>query len=117
MEEIGTVERDAEEKASPTPTAEVPSEGKWLLVTESSSYLVDFDEKTVTRSPGKGGGAILLDPPPAVAELRKDGQPIRLIDFGGVEIGKSVVMALDLMDDGFVTPRITTLAHSFTRLQ
>lgn len=91
--------------------------GRWLVSTESSSYLLELDESgsgTVVRHAGEGRGpAPEADGlPPAVAvDLRRDGDPIRVLSADVPVIGRPWTLLLAIRDDGVPTVRNTTFVR------
>lgn len=68
---------------------------KTQFTTESGSvYLVSGD--TLTRMVGGSG------------ILRKDGEPVPVLQFGGLEVGEPATFLLDIRGDGIPTTRITS---------
>ena len=91
------------------------SDGQWLVVTESSSYLFDLDDRTATRYPG-GGAVAGEDDPWPVADLRRDLEPIRLINLARCTVGERLIAVLDVRRDGVVTVRESTFVVTITRV-
>jgi hypothetical protein len=100
---------------SETPRLEGP--GRWLVSTESSSYLLELDESgsgTVVRHVGEGQGPApeAEGLPPAVAVgLRRDGEPIRVLCADVPVIGRPWTLLLAIRDDGVPTARNTTFVR------
>lgn len=92
--------------------------GRWLVVTESSSYVVEMDEEGagwLVRHAGEGGGPApqTASLPPAVAVgLRGDGERIRVLSAVVPVVGQPWVILLDLRRDGVATVRSTTFVRS-----
>ena len=88
--------------------------GRWLVSTESSSYLLELDESgsgTVVRHVGEGRGRAPQPEglPPAVSVgLRRDGDPIRVLSADVPVIGRPWTLLLAIRDDGVPTVRNTT---------
>src|SRR5665647_3870286 len=101
--------------AGPTDRLEDGGAGQWLVVTESSTYLFDLDERTATRYPGTGAGAVdaWLSP---VSGLRQDGDRIPLTQLTRCEIGKRLLAVLDVRRDGVITLRESTTVISISRI-
>lgn len=75
-----------------------------LITTESSRYLLDEDAETVTRYPGSASETANWP----IADLRLDGEEIKLISFVEPVIGQPMLLLLDVRRDGVVTARYTT---------
>lgn len=72
--------------------------------TQTSTYLVNQEEGWVQRVPGD----VATDEFMSVG-LRMDGERIPLLDINDIEVGKDMIMALDIVGDGqTVTLRHTT---------
>lgn len=82
--------------------------GEWIVETETGSqYLLDTRHPsvaTVIRLPDASCGA---DP-----SLRRDGDPIRVIDSSQVRQGANWCLILDLRRDGLLTQRTTSPVRS-----
>ncbi len=91
--------------------------GRWLVSTESSSYLLELDESgsgTVVRHVGEGQGPApeAEGLPPAVGVgLRRDGDPIRVLCADVPVIGRPWTLLLAIRDDGVPTVRNTTFVR------
>lgn len=100
---------------SENPRLEGP--GRWLVSTESSSYLLELDDTssgTVVRHVGEGQGPApeAEGLPPAVAVgLRRDGDPIRVLCADVPVIGRPWTLLLAIRDDGVPTVRNTTFVR------
>ena len=103
------------EGADPTDRLEDAAGGQWLVVTESSTYLFDLDDRTATRHPGTGPTAE-GDGDWLVADLRRDGEPIPLIELDRCQVGERLIAVLDIRHDGAVTVRETTIVVSINRV-
>jgi len=90
------------------------SDGQWLVETETSSYLFDFDDRTVTRYPGVGAGASEGELP--VSYLRRDGEQVRLLELARCTVGERLIAVLDVRRDGVVTVRESTFVVTITRV-
>ena len=77
-----------------------PTAGRWLLRTETSSYELDLDARTVRRTPGAGAGPTVDLPAPLVADLRRDNDVVPLIALDRCKVGVPVVMVVDVRGDG-----------------
>lgn len=89
--------------------------GQWLVVTESSSYIFDLDERTATRYPGTGAGAVdeWLAP---VSDLRQDGDRVPLLYVHRAQIGSRLFIVLDVRRDGVATLRESTIVRAISRV-
>jgi hypothetical protein len=91
--------------------------GLFVVLTETSRYVVNFDERWVRRCAGDGVGP---DPqektPPLLAQLRRDGDTIELLGMDLMEVGLPMVMYLNLRRDGVVTMRRTTNVMKITQI-
>jgi hypothetical protein len=91
--------------------------GRWLVSTESSSYLLELDESgsgTVVRHVGEGQWTApeAEGLPPAVAVgLRRDWEPIPVLWAERPEIGRPWTLQLNLRGDGVPTVRHTTFVR------
>jgi hypothetical protein len=84
------------------------------VVTEASGYLVNLEEKWVLRTPG-GNHDNWVYP---VAELRRDGERIELVQvIGEIKVGAPMVMLLRIRDDGVYTARRTTPVIAVVELE
>lgn len=77
------------------------------VTTRTSTYLVNEEEGWIQRVPGNpddvNGDQFF------VAALRKDGDRIPLLEISPIEVGKDMIMMLDIVGDGVtVTHRRTT---------
>lgn len=73
-----------------------------IVVTKSSTYLVDDDYRWIIRSPGQHTEDWL------VAELRRDGERIEVVSCDPPVVGRRWDLLLDLRKDGVLTWRNTT---------
>jgi hypothetical protein len=90
--------------------------GRWLVVTETACYTVDLDGQTIVRYPGAGTGPISADYPVTVADLRRDEQSIPLIQLVRCRVGGSMLLMLNIRQDGILTARMTTVVRSISCL-
>jgi hypothetical protein len=68
--------------------------------TENSTYLLDLEEMNVRRIPGDG---------PYSGPLRRDDETLTLVELPvPPQVGESMVMVLQIRDDGVVTIRRTS---------
>lgn len=87
-------------------TDDVPSEGLWLVKTESdSTYLLDLDLSTCTRYPSE-----------AASRLRLDGDEAPVIELLRLTVGEPMEVFLAIRDDGVPTYRRTTPVVSIERV-
>lgn len=78
------------------PLTTLPSEGRYVVETEHSAYVVDMDARTFERWPAA----------PAASVLHGDGKPLNVVDMACV-VGEP--MRADWRDDGGqLAFRITT---------
>lgn len=82
--------------------------GRWRVITEGSTYLVDLDNRTVSRAPRQGTVGVTGD-------LRRDGNPIPLLELALCRRAEQAVMMLDIRGDGVATLRVTSLVARITR--
>lgn len=91
--------------------------GRWLVSTESSSYLLELDASgvgTVVRHVGDGQGPApeAEGSPPAVAVgLRRDGDAIPVLSAAVPVVGRPWTLQLDIRGDGVPTIRNTTFVR------
>ena len=80
--------------------------GRWIVTTEASEYVLDFDEATTRRLPGRG----IPDPEfdTRIVELRKDEEAVPLHAVLHCEVGQPLVMLIVVRDDGTLTMRRTS---------
>lgn len=101
--------------AADEPRLEGPD--RWLVSTESSSYLLELDESgsgTVVRHVGEGQrpASEAEGLPPAVAVgLRRDGDPIPVLSADVPVVGRPWTLLLAIRDDGVPTVRNTTFVR------
>lgn len=94
--------------------------GRWEVTTEASRYIIDLDQRTLTRVQGSGPEHHQADRVPSRAfsreadrhpvrsRLRKDEQQVPLLDMSPVIIGYPLKVLLDLVGNGVVTVRRST---------
>lgn len=88
--------------------------GVWTVVTRTSTYLLDLDEKTLLRAPGVGGTG---DEEWTVSRLRRDSEDIPLLGVKSCRVGESAQFWVRAADDPDVrTWRITTPVVSIERI-
>ena len=88
--------------------------GVWTVVTQTSTYLLDLDEKTLLRAPGVGGTG---DEEWTVSRLRRDSEDIPLLGVKSCRVGESAQFWVRAADDPDVrTWRITTPVVSIERI-
>lgn len=91
--------------------------GRWLVSTESSSYLLELDESgsgTVVRHVGEGQGPAPEAeglPPAFAVGLRRDGEPIPVLWADVPVIGRPWTLQIDIRGDGVPTIRRTTFVR------
>lgn len=91
--------------------------GRWLVSTESSSYLLELEESgagMVVRHVGDGQGPApeAEDLRPALAAgLRRDGDPIPVLSADVPVVGRPWTLKLDIRGDGVPTIRNTTFVR------
>lgn len=98
------------------PPGITPTVGRWLLVTESSSYELDLDAHTCRRTPGAGAGPVPGRDVIPASEMRKDGDTIPLLELGVVLVGFPAIMVVDVRGDGVLTSRQTTIVRELSEL-
>jgi hypothetical protein len=77
--------------------------GRWQVTTMTAAYLIDFDTRTVTRTPGSG------NVPFTTADLRRDTDVIPLLDMAPITVGQPMRLLLDVTADAeTVTVRQST---------
>ncbi|MGC4932324.1 hypothetical protein ACLQ3C_01370 [Gordonia sp. DT30] len=88
--------------------------GVWTVQTQTSTYLIDFDEMTLLRAPGVGS----TDSADwAVSTLRRDSEDIPLLGVKSCRVGESAQFWVRAADDPDVrTWRITTPVVSIERI-
>ena len=91
-----------------------PLEGRWAVRTKTSAYVLDLDEMTCARYPGMGVGTD--DPDFLVVARRKDDVAVPLLALEQLELHESMIMYLDIRQDGVVTMRSTTPVMSCERI-
>ena len=75
------------------------------VVTESSTYVLDLEQRTATRLAGMGAG----DAPDVwIAALRRDAESIPVPEVVQLVIGLPMVLWLQLREDGIPTLRSAT---------
>lgn len=89
----------------------MPMTGRWQVRTQSATYHLDLDARTVSRSRRTEPGLAW----PA-AHLRRDDQTLPLQAWSPIGIGESMALVLVVRADGTSTVRTTTPVHSFQRL-
>lgn len=93
-----------------------PTAGRWQVTTETSVYLLDLDDRRITRVPDAGAGPPPgLDAPP-IAALRRDHEPVPLLSLISCTIGEPMRMLIDVRRDGVGTLRTTTIVRQLREL-
>ncbi|MCH5642815.1 MULTISPECIES: hypothetical protein [unclassified Gordonia (in: high G+C Gram-positive bacteria)] len=88
--------------------------GVWTVVTRTSTYLLDLDDKTLLRAPGVGGTD---DEEWTVSRLRRDSEDIPLLGVKSCRVGESAQFWVRAADDPDVrTWRITTPVVSIEKI-
>ena len=91
--------------------------GVFIVLTETSKYVVNLDERWIRRCAGDGFGP---DPneetPPVLSQLRRDGDTIELLELVTMEVGRPMAMYLDIRRDGVMTFRRTTNVMKITEM-
>lgn len=89
----------------PSPQRVVSSDaGRWSIATETESvYVLDLTARTAVRVPAR-------------PNLRRDYETLPLLAVEPVEVGRPLVMTLDLRGDGIDTVRTTSLVTQIARL-
>lgn len=82
------------------------------IYTETSRYILDRANKTITRHPGEGQRIIKHLGGVATSTLRKDAETIKLHSMVTCEVGKPMEMLIDVREDGIATYRKTTTVRS-----
>lgn len=93
-----------------------PRTGKWQVTTETSLYLVDLDAHLVTRVPDAGAGTSPGLSPVAIASLRRDHEPVTLIELIECQLHRPLRMLLDVRRDGVPTLRVSTHVRDLREL-
>ena len=107
---------------TPTATTDLTSvtdtdTGRYKVTTESSTYILDLDQRTLTRSPGDGAGTH----PEAtsakyVAALRRDAETLTLHELITLRVDASMIANIQVRDDDVTTLRRTTIVRHIERL-
>ncbi len=95
---------------------EAPDSGRWQVTTETSTYLLDLDARLVTRVPDAGAGTPDGLSGVSIASLRRDHEPIPLIELVRCEPGQPMRVLLDVREDGISTMRTTTTVRNIRKL-
>lgn len=95
----------------------VQHSGRWQVTTETSTYLLDLEERLATRVPDAGAG-----PPPGlagppIASLRRDHEPVRIVEVVTCTIGAPLRLLLDIRRDGIFTVRTSTIVRDIRKLE
>jgi hypothetical protein len=97
-------------------TMPTPRTGRWQVTTETSLYLVDLDAHLVTRVPDAGAGTPPGLSPVAIASLRRDHEPVTLIELIECQLDRPLRMLLDVRRDGVPTLRVSTHVRELREL-
>jgi hypothetical protein len=104
---------EQEPASTPRPAARLLSAGLWRVVTQSAIYLLDLDAATATRLPSAAATAGWN-----VAMLRRDGEPLTLLEAPSVVVGERLRLLLTVREDGrSPTVRETTPVRAVDRLR
>lgn len=88
------------------------SGGRWHVVTETSRYVVDLDERTLTRLPGSASGAAPGRAPVELADLRGDHTEIQLLTLVQCQLHRSMVLLIEADDTDGPRFRLTTMVRA-----
>ncbi|MGB3303127.1 hypothetical protein [Gordonia sp. (in: high G+C Gram-positive bacteria)] len=89
-------------------------EGVWTVITQTSTYLLDFDAMTLLRAPGVGRSD---DHRWEVSELRRDSQDIPLLGVKECRVGGPAQFWVHAADEPDVrTWRVTTPVVEIERI-
>jgi hypothetical protein len=94
------------------PLVDDTSTGTWLITTETSTHLLDLDQRLVTRSPAAANDT--LADPERIATLRRDNEAVPLIALTRLTVDEPMELLLDIRGDGIVTTRSTTRVLAIT---
>lgn len=89
--------------------------GIWAVTTETSSYIVNLTENTVTRIPGDLATPPLTDI--ITATLRRDNTTVPLLMLRLCRVGEPMQLLLDIRGDGIPTLRTTTIVQSIEPIE
>ena len=91
--------------------------GSWVVETQTSRYLIDLDQNYLLREPG-GGDAGSMEPVNLyfIAQLRRDGTQVPLLELSQCRVGSPLLVLLDIRGDGVETLRRSTPVASITRI-
>ena len=78
--------------------------------------MLDLDAQLVTRVPDAGAGTPAELAPVPIASLRRDHEPVALLELVECETGKPLRMLLDIRRDGVATLRESTYVRDLRRL-
>ena len=93
-----------------------PMSGKWQITTETSVYVLDLDDQLATRVPDAGAGATPGLPGVPISSLRRDHEPIRLVELVQCRVGVPLRLLLDVRRDGIYTERTSTVVREVREL-
>ena len=93
--------------------------GRWFVQTETAGYLLDLDEGTAVRHPGRGAGAVEGAGPVRTAALRRDGEVLVVVALLECRLGERLSVLLDLgltspEGDPVLTYRLGTFVRTIT---
>lgn len=81
--------------------------GQWIVQTDSSTYQLDLDARTLQRLPNRASAT-------RPASLRRDGDALTLWQLVQCRIGHPMVALIQIRDDDIPTQRITTAVRAIT---
>lgn len=79
-------------------------------------YLLDLDARRVTRVPDAGIGNPGGRPPSVTSSLRRDYEPVLLMELVSCEVGVPMQLLLDVRRDGIPTLRTSTCVRDLRKL-
>lgn len=90
---------------------QVGETGVWAVSTETATYIVNLDEKTLQRTPAQ-------DAPEgtSVSQLRKDTKAVPLLQLEKCVVGEPMTALIDVRGDGVSTVRRTTIVQQVAEL-
>ncbi len=93
-----------------------PTAGRWQVTTETSVYLLDLDDRRVTRVPDAGAGPPTGLAMPPMATLRRDHESLPLLELISCAVGQPMSMTIVVRQDGIATLRTTTIVRHLHEL-
>lgn len=85
--------------------------GVWAVSTETATYLVDLDGRTLQRTPAQEAPEGT-----SVSTLRRDTEVLPLLELGRCAVGWPMTLIVDVRGDGVATLRRTTIVREITEL-